>query len=146
MRSCTFNRINSHETRHHEFFADISKTNIMQIRLQLIENKRLAASSDRIVWYSGRENAALQECRHGNVYMPMLGDFFRMRWLLNVRMHATFIEERAHDAATRLDSTWFASLPRRKEKIKSRREGEKNSTISILRYIESRDARDILYT
>lgn len=109
MHSCTFNKINLHETRHHqEFFFQISlKTNIMQIRLQLIENKQLATSSDRIVWYSGRENAALQECRHGNVYMPMLGDFFRMRCLLNLRVHATFIEERC---TWRGSSTWLDLL------------------------------------
>lgn len=39
-----------------------------------------------------------------------------MQWLLNVHVHATFIEGRAHDAAARLNSR---VLPRRRERKKT---------------------------
>jgi len=61
-----------------------------------------------------------------------------MQWFLNVHVHATFIEGRAHDAAARLTRACFLNIKKRKNKKK-----KSNYTESISSYVYKK--RCIIY-
>jgi len=81
-----------------------SKMNIMQIRLR--SNRKQAVNrelwSNRVMWWTWKCG---RKCLYACAWR-----FFRMQWFLNVHVHATFIEERAHDAATRLTRACFLNI------------------------------------
>lgn len=143
MHNCIFDWINLFEigeTERKKSRIFLPKRISCKFDCVLIENNAVNRElwSTRVMrwtWKCGITRIPTWKCLYADAWR-----FFRMQWLLNVHVHATFIEECAHDAAARLNSR---VLPLGKEgKKKEMYREEKNPTTLSRWFIELRGTRN----